>query len=427
MKKTIRLIAIVVLALSIFCISAMAAGADDAQLKFLTRDGVKYLGSNPEPWCTYYTASNGSGKVIYSYINGDTNEDSKTDVCDLVKTKKESLDFDFDKSFSGSDLDLMREIIFNFNPDHPYEIKLDAFQAQMKAEAEAAGAPYEKMNRQLVWHDEFDGNALNTRNWAFEKTMEYSDHEYVRDSEHVRVEDGKLKLSVRKSNETNKVVSVAEGLTTKDNMLFKYGYLEMRAKVPYQEGAWPSFWCTSRTPLQQFTHRMEVDILEVWSSTNSFSANLIKWPGDAYVDTRDPLSIPTGYGWPTLTYVFDNASNLKNEYHTYGFEWDPNYMNIYVDNHTEPFVTFEITGTKAEFKKYSFLNSSFPEYDMFQDWLRININNECFTEKVGHGNNVDTSKLPFEYYIDYVRLYQNRDGGEIFKTTDEITAEKNNK
>ena len=31
-------------------------------------------------------------------------------------------------------------------------------------------------------------------------------------------------------------------VTTCDKMHFQYGYLEMRAMVPYGQGAWPSFW-----------------------------------------------------------------------------------------------------------------------------------------------------------------------------------------
>ena len=419
MKKFVKLLAIALLVLSVFCVSAMAVGTDDAQMTFIVRDGVNYIGSNPVPWCAYLTASDGSGKIVYSYVSGDTNLDGDTDVCDLVKINKDSLDFDFDKLFSSSDLNLMREIIFN--PSHTYEIKLDTFQLQMKAEAEAAGAPFDKHGRQLVWHDEFNGNALNTRNWGFDGTTMYTaDHEYVTDSDHVRVENGFLNLYVKKSTKEGKVVSMPKGLVTTNNMLFKYGYLEMRAKVPYQKGAWPSFWCTSRTPLQEAENRMEVDIMEVMGYTNKTSANLHKWSNDG----SEHLAFPSGWGWPSTTYTFKNASNLKNEYHTYGFAWDPDYMTIYVDD--QKVVTFEISGEKATFREWWQSKSKFEDSTMFQDWLRVIINNECFTEgsatKPSDGCIVTGSELPFEYSIDYVRLYQNRGNGEIFKTTDEIAA-----
>ena len=420
MKKVIRLLALVVLALSIFCVSAMAAGTDDAQMTFVVRDGVKYIGSNPVSWCTFYTAANGSGKVIYNYDNVDLNGDTNTDVCDLVSIKKDSVDFDFDNLFAASDLDLMRKIIFN--PSHTLEIKFDTFQLQMKAEAEAAGAPYDKLDRQLVWHDEFNGDTLNTRNWEFDGTTMYTaDHEYVNDSDHVFVKDGNLNLRVLPSTQDGKVVSMPQGLVTTNNMLFKYGYLEMRAKVPYQKGAWPSFWCTSKTPLQEAENRMEIDIMEVMGYTNTTSSNLIKWNSNS----SKRLAVPVGtWGYPSKSsYTFKNPANLSNEYHTYGLEWTPTEMKTYVDD--QLVVTFSLTGDKGAFKNW-LGQSSFPETDMFQDWLRIIINNECFTEgsatKPSDGYVVNGSELPFDYNIDYVRLYQNRDDGESFKTTDEIAA-----
>ncbi len=400
MKKVIKLLAVAVLTLSIFCVSAMAAGTDDAQITFVVRDGVKYIGSNPVSWCTFYTAADGSEKVIYSYDNVDLNEDGNTDVCDLVKLNKDKFDFDFDGLFAASDTDLLRAILFT--PTHSLEIK-------------TLVVATEKRGRTLVWHDEFNGDYLDTNNWGFNETMWSENHEHVNDSKHVRVEDGTLHLQVHKSNESGKTYSMASGITTTNTMLFKYGYLEMRAKVPYRKGAWPSFWCTSNTPLQEAKDRMEVDIFEVWASTDRFSANLHKWATDG----SKHAAIPSGGAWPNLTYTFKNPANLNNEYHTYGFEWDTNTMCFYVDD--RKFATINITGEKNNFGV-----NDIPEMDMFQDWLRVIINNECFApgdaQQPEGGVLSSSDVMPIDYYIDYVRLYQNADQGEVFKTKNEIAA-----
>ncbi len=408
MQKVIKLLAVVVLALSIFCISAMAAGTDDAQMTFVVRDGVKYIGSNPAAWCTFYTATNGSGEVIYSYDNVDLNEDGNIDVCDLVKLDNDKFDFNFDGLFAASDADLLRVILFT--PDKTYETHLNTVELQMKAEAEAVGAPYEKLGRQLVWHDEFNGKELNRETWDFELTMYSKDHQYVNDSNHVRVEDGNLHLQIHKSNKEGYAYSMPKGLTTTDSMLFKYGYLEMRAKAPYRKGAWPSFWCTSETPLQEAENRMEVDIMEIMGYTTGFSTNLHKWANDA----SKHIGKNVGH------YAFADSSNLVNEYHTYGFEWDTETMSFYIDGYK--YTTCEITGENAKFG-----SDILPEADMFQDWLKVIINNECFTEN-GSYKPVDgyvlsdKDPMPINYYIDYIRLYQNADKGEVFKTKNEIAA-----
>ncbi len=288
---------------------------------------------------------------------------------------------------------------------------------QMKNEAAACGAPYEKLGRALVWHDEFDGTTLDKNKWEFSETMWNAKHEHVNDSRHVRVDGGKLHMQIHKSSKSGKTYSMASGVATTNTMLFKYGYLEMRAKVPFRKGAWPSFWCTSKTPLQEAKDRMEVDIFEVWSSTDRLSANLHKWSTDG----TKHVAIPSGGNWPNLTYIFKNPANLNNEYHTYGFEWDKKTMSFYVDDFR--FATINIASESANFgagKGY------LPEMDMFQDWLRVIINNECFGQGDPYATSTnvltDSDTMPIDYYIDYVRLYQNTNQGETFKTTAEIAA-----
>ncbi len=301
----------------------------------------------------------------------------------------------------------------NTSPQTPSEpITVDQ---QMKSEAKACGAQYEKYGRALVWHDEFSGTSIDDDKWSFNETMWNAKHEHVNDSEHARVEDGNLHLQIWKSDAPGKSYSMPSGIATTYTMLFKYGYLEMRAKAPYRKGAWPSFWCTSNTPLQEAKERMEVDILEGWASTDRFSANLHKWSTDG----TKHVSIPSESPWPNLTYVFENPANLNNEYHTYGFEWDTKTMSFYVDDYR--FATVDIASPQANFG-----DEYLPETDMFHDWLRVIINNECFARGDAHqpeGGVLDDSDImPIDYYIDYVRLYQNSNAGEIFKTKDEIAA-----
>ena len=285
---------------------------------------------------------------------------------------------------------------------------------QMKKEAAACGAPYEKLGRVLVWHDEFDKGEIDFDKWSFVRTMREPDHEYDNSEKHIRVEDGKLHMQVHRSEKEGFTYSLSEGFTTDDTMLFKYGYLEARARVPYRVGAWPSFWCTSNTSLRESEFTMEVDIVEVWSSETGFTPNLHKWGPN-----WKHMALPVGNGWPNPTYRFENTENLINEYHTYGFEWDSEYMHFYVDD--KKICTFELTGEKGAFG-----SDYFPETDMFQDWLRVIFNNEVFSQKSRWEASTPTlkedSEMPIDYYVDYVRLYQNADKGEVFKTKNEIAA-----
>ena len=103
---------------------------------------------------------------------------------------------------------------------------------KMKKDAEKYGFPYEKDGRVLVWHEEFDGNEIDKNKWSFSRTMNSPDREYDNSEKYVRVEDGNLHMQVWRSEKEGLNYALSEGITTRNNMLFKYGRVEMRARVP---------------------------------------------------------------------------------------------------------------------------------------------------------------------------------------------------
>ena len=101
----------------------------------------------------------------------------------------------------------------------------------------------------------------------------------------------------------------------------------MRARVPFVRGAWPSFWSSSYGSLgpdgkqRIYTiddYSIEIDIFEVFSSTDTLAPNIHKWYGDGN---------HTMWNDENEKYTFDSA-DLNNEYHLYGFEWTPTEMSM---------------------------------------------------------------------------------------------------
>ena len=60
---------------------------------------------------------------------------------------------------------------------------------------------------------------------------------YADDSRTARVEGGCLHLLVVPSGDPARPYMLARGVSTRDRMAFRYGYLEMRARVPFRHGA----------------------------------------------------------------------------------------------------------------------------------------------------------------------------------------------
>ena len=172
--------------------------------------------------------------------------------------------------------------------------------------------------RRLVWQDEFDGTALDQSKWQVWGTMSSTDNVYTNDERTVRVADGLLRLRVLPANVPGKVAILPRGLVTRDRMAFRYGYLEMRARVPFRHGSWPSFWLQSAPPpLRKADWLSEIDVLESFASTNAVVANLHKWRG------KDHVMLPGGEGSLKRAYIFANAAHLNDEFHVYAREWTP--------------------------------------------------------------------------------------------------------
>ena len=261
-----------------------------------------------------------------------------------------------------------------------------------------------KDGRAVVWQDEFDGTELDASKWRFRRTMSSGDNEYVNDRRTVRLENGLLHLQVTRSKEPGKKCVLPEGLATHDTMGFRYGYLEMRAKLPFKHGAWPSFWLQSTPSLQKCPLMSEVDIVEVFSSTNRVVSNLHKWTKQDPVTKRvGHTMLPGGEGSAKRAYDFAAATNrLSDEFHVYGLEWTPRAMSFYVDG--KRYASYPIDEAN------DFSAKTLPGMSCFQDFQSIILNNEVFTP--GHGwcpktcALQDDAALPFDYCVDWIRLYQ---------------------
>ena len=134
----------------------------------------------------------------------------------------------------------------------------------------------------LVWHDEFDGNEINPDKWSFNSAMSAKSVLNTENKENARIENGKLVLENHRIDDSGSKCrySTATSLTTYDTMNYRFGYVEMSAKIPFLYGGpWPSFWTKSIGGIRPRTNKdymVEVDIFEVFSSPNHLAYTLHK-------------------------------------------------------------------------------------------------------------------------------------------------------
>lgn len=176
----------------------------------------------------------------------------------------------------------------------------------------------------------------------------------------------------------------------------KYGYFETRMKIPSGDGFWPTFWLLPKnspqpatTPWSVSLWPPEIDIMENFSydltaiRLSNIYSNIYPNPGT----TGDYRSLG-GFDYDTH-YGPDYSQAL----HTYGVDWEPDFVAWYIDGVEVRRVTTHIPpGTPP--------NGSY-------DGMFILVNLAVST---GNGNISlpSPSSLPKTLDVDYVRVYQKK-------------------
>ncbi len=272
-------------------------------------------------------------------------------------------------------------------------------------------------NYSYVWGDEFEGDGLDLTKWIFDKhamsgtaTVETS---CARDI--VDAQDGRLKMHTRRIFNPQKEGSeyrVTDCVASSDTMNWLYGYLEIRARVPFTKGAWPGFWACSASNVSGIKHDKvvaEVDMFEVFGSVDSLVSNLhkhTKGVGSVQINSIEEWNKKS-------TYKFEDYKKLSEEYHTYGILWTPKEMSMLIDG--KKYVTYDITK--------SFDDN--PDMSMFNMPMDVLFTNYCMTNDTDMKSSMiwdSLDKMPICYYVDYVRLYQKPGEGKLWTAKSDVTT-----
>lgn len=249
-----------------------------------------------------------------------------------------------------------------------------------------------------VWGDEFNDDDIDLTKWCFNDKMGNDGKAKVSyDKSVIYLSNGQLHLRGIKNGTEYKV---PHSVSSETHMNYVYGYAEIKAKLPFFQGAWPSFWGQSTQSVsskygvyRNVNYMVEVDVFEVFGSPNQAVSNIHKWynGGGSIQWPSDKKDVWTG-----------NKDTVNTEWHTYGYEWTPTKMIMYVDGNK--IMTYDIATNFGEFDMKGFHD---PQFLMF--------NNHLFNEKSDwrpSGNLIENNEkmLPACYDIEYFRVFQKNDG-----------------
>lgn len=174
----------------------------------------------------------------------------------------------------------------------------------------------------LVFSDEFDGSGapdpskwtmeLGTgqNGWGNNEAQSYK-------AENAVVSDGTLKITAKAEAFDGKQYTSAR-MKTEGKFDFKYGKIEIRAKLPKGSGTWPALWMLGSNYVSQ------------------------EWPACGEIDMMEHIGNKQGEVHATLHYPghsgaggvggFTNIPDVSETFHVYKTIWDAEKIRFFIDN-----------------------------------------------------------------------------------------------
>jgi len=237
----------------------------------------------------------------------------------------------------------------------------------------------------LIWSDEFDYTGLpDSTKWLYDtegNDFGWGNNESqiftIADTTNAFVSENTLKITAINESINDKQFSSARLIS---NAYWKYGRVEVRAKLPNGRGTWPA----------------------IWMMPGGWTFNDGNWPDVGEIDIMEHVGHELGvihasahsrdYQWQKGTQKTGVmcVSNADSVFHTYAMEWNSEVMKTYVDD-----------SLYFEYKNEGLGINKWPYDKPFYLILNVSVGGAW-----GAMQGIDTTAFPQTMEIDYVRFYQ---------------------
>ncbi len=228
----------------------------------------------------------------------------------------------------------------------------------------------------LAWSDEFDGAAVNTNDWTFEtgtgnNGWGNNELQNYTNGGNAFQSLGKLVIEIREESGYT-----STRMITKGKKYFKYGRVDIRAKLPQGQGLWPALWMLGENINDVgWPACGEIDIMEVVGHEPNKLHGTAHW--------ADQNGVRQQYGNSTTL----SSGTFADEFHVFSIVWNAQSIKWYLDDTL--YNTISITPANlAEFKEEFFF---------------------IFNVAVGGdwpGSPDATTVFPQRMIVDYIRMFQ---------------------
>jgi beta-glucanase (GH16 family) len=252
----------------------------------------------------------------------------------------------------------------------------------------------------LVWSDEFDTDgALDGAKWFHQTQLPAGGSWYNGEIQHYTdrtensvVDNGIMKLTAKKEVFNNQgYTKQYTSARLNSKFAFKYGKVEVRAKLPTGVGTWPAIWMLGKNITESGAYWQtqgfgttpwpacgEIDIMEHWGTNQNY--------------VQSAMHTPSSFGG-TVNHGGQMIPTASTDFHIYTLEWSPNKMVFSVDGMVHYTYDPDVKDANTwpfDAEQYLLLNiaiepgiaSSFTESAMEIDYVRIYQETPSSTESI---------------------------------------------
>ena len=247
----------------------------------------------------------------------------------------------------------------------------------------------------LVWEDNFDTpGAVNPTNWHHQTQViipgvgwaNGEEQHYTNRTDNSFVDNsGNLNIvAIKEPWNDQGLTKQYTSARLNSKFAFTYGRVDVRAKLPSDNGTWPAIWTLGKNIDEPGTF---------WHS----SYGTTSWPGCGEIDIMEhglgalnhvssALHTPSSSG-ATINTSGVNVSDVNANYHIYSMNWSPNQITFLVDG--IGFYTYNPSDKN---------DSTWPFYE--DQFILLNL------AMGGYSGEIDSNFTQASMIVDYVRVYQ---------------------
>jgi len=260
-----------------------------------------------------------------------------------------------------------------------------------------ATAQVDVIYNDLVWSDEFESNgAVNATKWHHQTQLPAGGNWFNGEEQHYTnevtnsfVENGVLKIVAKKEAYTTQgYTKQYTSARLNSKFAFTYGRVDIRAKIPTNQGTWPALWMLGKNVIEPGAYFSSTYGTASWPACGEIDImehGITSWQPAGYVQSA--LHTSSSFG-NTTNIGGTIANNLGSDFHVYSMNWSPNQITFLLDG--VPFYTYNPAVKNA---------SNWP-FNLDQ-YLLLNI------AMGGVAGTIPSNFIDATMEVDYVRVYQN--------------------